>query len=187
MSDNRDIEKPPARRNTAQRTYSDAEIDRGLFALALCSGNARRAARLLAEDGDGIPAATLQTWKRRRSEAYERIQQDVYPKIAERMAEEMEDLFATEVELERKLVERVSVELPNLRPGELSTALRNVGVTKALNADKSAPLRGRPNQVVQHNYEDAVEGLKRLGLFVEGDASEVSKCLADGPVEGRTS
>jgi hypothetical protein len=88
------------------------------------------------------------------------------------MAEEMEDLFASEVEIERALVERVREELPNLKAGELPGALRNIGVSKALNVDKSAPLRGRPNQVVQHDYEGALEGLRRLGLLIEDDSAE---------------
>ena len=53
---------------------------------------------MLAADGDGIPAPALQTWKRHhRADLYIQIQQDVYPRIAARMAEEMEDLFATEL------------------------------------------------------------------------------------------
>lgn len=147
--------KPPARRNKVQRTYSDGEVDRGLFALALASGNCRRASEMLAADGDGIPAPALQTWKRhRRADLYIQIQQDVYPRIAERMAEEMEDLFATELELERKLVERVNEDLPNLKPGELSTALRNAErprpststkrpLTRSAQPHHPARLRGR--------------------------------------------
>lgn len=174
MTDNKRKIKPPPRLNAAQRTYSDAEVERGLFALALCSGNSRRAEALLTEDGDGIPASTLAKWKQHRhADRYIRIQQQVYPQIAERMAEEMEDLFTTELELERQLVERVKAELPNLKPGELSTALRNVGVTKALNVDKSAPIRGRPGQIVQHDFDGAMEGLRRLGLLIDGEADEI--------------
>jgi hypothetical protein len=93
------------------------------------------------------------------------------------MAEQMEALFAAEVDLEWELIEKFREELPNLKAGEVAGALRNVGVSKALNVDKSAPLRGRPNEVVAHvSAEEALRKLKRFkGVVIESTAEEVEE------------
>jgi hypothetical protein len=42
--------------------WSEHEKERGMVAVALCSDNTHRAARLLAEQGLKIPRSTLQYW-----------------------------------------------------------------------------------------------------------------------------
>ena len=163
--------------------YTDQEVEQGLFALAMASGNTRRASAMLQKRGLRVPHTTLDTWKHRtHPERYERIKQDAYPRIAEQMAEDMEALFAAEVELEWELVAKFREELANLKPADVAGALRNIGVTKALNVDKSAPLRGRPNQIVGVSAGDAQARLKRklerLGVTIEGTAEEVDESTA---------
>ncbi len=56
-----DPERLPARRNGS---YTELEVDAGLTALVVCSGNSRRAERLLAESGyRRVPDRTLHDWK----------------------------------------------------------------------------------------------------------------------------
>lgn len=170
----------PPRSNRVQRTYSEAEIDRGLFAYALCSGNGRRAEELTARDGDPIPAGTLEGWARyRHADRYARVREEVLPKIAAANAEQMDNLLRREIELEGELIERVREEMPNLKPGDVAGALRNVAVTKSLNAEKAAILRGQPTQIVSHkSFEENMRFLREKGLLIEGDAQEVPEPLA---------
>ena len=56
-----DPERLPARRNGS---YTELEVDAGLTALVVCSGNSRRAEGLLAESGyRRVPDRTLHDWK----------------------------------------------------------------------------------------------------------------------------
>ncbi len=132
-----------------------------------------------------MPESTLKRWRNKdHAERYQQLYEAELPKIFNRMAGEMEELFAAEAELEWDMVDRLREELPNLKPGELSTALRNLGVTKALNADKSAPIRGRPNEVVHHSPGELVAKLKRLGVIIV-DADEVveGEAVEEGSAE----
>ncbi len=45
--------------------YTDQEVEQGLFALAMASGNTRRAGAMLQKRGLRVPHTTLDTWKHR--------------------------------------------------------------------------------------------------------------------------
>ena len=66
--------------------YSDQEIELGLSAVALYSGNTRRAAESLAAAGQPIPRETLRGWLNLHPIEYERIRREITPRLKERMA-----------------------------------------------------------------------------------------------------
>jgi hypothetical protein len=73
------IGKPLHRRGSP---YSDREIERGLVATALASGNARRAARMLERQGLTVPATTLYRWRLETfANRYEEIRQEMLPRL----------------------------------------------------------------------------------------------------------
>lgn len=149
-----------------QTSYTDEEVERGIFALVMASGNTRRASRTLAARGLRVPHQTLHDWRHHtHPERYERMQRQTYPAIQARMAEQMEELLQAQIDLEWKLVEKLDSEVDDLRPGEAAGALRNIAVTKAINVDKSSLLRGAPTEIVEHHDVAAIiEKLKRLGV-----------------------
>jgi hypothetical protein len=158
--------------------YTEQEIDRGLFALAMANGNTRRASEILAYQEITVPHTTLDLWKRQtHAERYEQVREEVYPRIAKRMAEQLEDLFQAEVALEAELVEKMQAEVEGLSPRDVSGALRNVAVTRSLASDKAAILRGQPTAVVAHvTAEEALRKLERFpGLVVDSDAEEIEE------------
>lgn len=169
-------ERSPARRS--KRTYTEQEKDLALFALALSSGNSRQASKMLRDsDGPNVPAKTMDSWKARDPDRYRRVVEEVAPKVAADTAERMQALVVIYDDLERKTALRYEEELPNLRPGELPGALRNVAVTKGINIDKAQLLRGEPTQRLEsvEAHSTALAALKRLapGLVIEGTATEV--------------
>lgn len=71
------------------------------------------------------------------------------PEVYAEIAEQSEDLAQTLAELEREVADRVRETLPDMRPGEAASALRNVTVSKAVNIDKASVIRGRPTEIHQ--------------------------------------
>ena len=157
--------------------YTDQEIDQSLFALALASGNSRRASAMLKERGQKVPHTTLDTWKHRtHPERYERIQADTLPKVRARLADEMEALAQDQIDLEAEITKRLRERLGEIPDRDLSGSLRNVAVAKGINMDKTAPIRGEPTQIIGspvERAEDALAALRRHGLLVEAEAVEV--------------
>ena len=157
--------------------YTHQEIDQGLFALVLASGNSRRASAMLADRGLKIPHTTLDTWKHRtHPDRYERIKEDSLPGIRARLADEMEALAQDQIELEAEMTARLRERLPEIPDRDLPGALRNIAVAKGINVDKTAPIRGEPTQIVGtavERYEGALEALRSKGLLVESEAEEI--------------
>lgn len=128
-------------------TYTDAEIERGLHAMALCSGNGRRAHELLKQDGFKVGERTLYTWKHRHAERYRTIQDEVLPKVYAGLAAQNEALAQRALDVERQLIDRVEDEAANIKPGDLAGAARNLSVVKGVAMDKAAVIRGRPTEI----------------------------------------
>src|SRR5436190_826121 len=75
--------------------YSPEQIERGLFALAIC-GNAAEAGRQLAATGQRVPQATLQTWKTKHAERYREITNQHVKQIREVFAQEQIEVFTAD-------------------------------------------------------------------------------------------
>ena len=66
----------------APTRYTDDEFERGLRAVALCSGNTRRAASALKSQGLAVPRTTLQHWVTTHQERYLAAQKALEPQIS---------------------------------------------------------------------------------------------------------
>jgi len=75
------------RRTPSSPRYSPEQIERGLFALAIC-GKAAEAARQLAATEQKIPKATLQTWKTKHAGRFREITDQHVKQIREVIAQE---------------------------------------------------------------------------------------------------
>jgi hypothetical protein len=157
--------------------YTDEEIERGLDAVAICSGNTRRAAALLKRQGLPIPRSTLRSWAAElHAYRYQQIHHERLPAIYERIAERSEALAEDAADLEDQLLRQVKANAKGLRADQAAGALRNVSVAKAVNIDKASVIRGRPTEITAHaDVSELLKGLTaRFGsvVSIEGQAIE---------------
>lgn len=123
---------------------SPEEIERGLTALIL-AGSSTKAA-----EACGIPDATLRAWKRQHPDIYERLQNDLEPRIVKKIASEAEGIVLRLAEIQHDVLDQFDKTKHELKPSELAAASRNLATTSALYVDKhSSPLRERPSHVQQ--------------------------------------
>jgi len=147
--------------------YTALEVEQGLHAVALSSGNIPRALKLLAEQDAEIPESTLREWVgKTHAERYSRVCDEVLPRVYGAMAQQSEDAAMRLAEVETQLAERMSEESDNLKAGEVAGALRNVTVAKAVNVDKASLIRGRPTAITERR--DASELLRSLASRFSG-------------------
>lgn len=151
-------------------SYSEEETERGLLAVALAAGNTRRAARQLKAQGYPIPRGTLSKWiTSTHPERYEHVRRAVLPRIREALAIEAEDLAREYAEAERLTLEKFRAELPNLRPHEAASALRNLATSRGISTDKANVLRERPAQITERrDVGELLAALARMGVRVSG-------------------
>jgi hypothetical protein len=160
--------------------YTDAETELGLRALAIASGNARKASSLLARQNIEIPRTTLQMWAHELyRERYRQIKRDVMPAIYERIAEHSERIVEDLGDLEDRLVQQMREQASELSPRDTAGALRNVSVSKAINIDKASLVRGRPTEISA--TADVTELLKSPSRF--GEIVKVNSEILD--LDGR--
>jgi hypothetical protein len=88
----------PQKRALSGSRYTDQEIERGLVALALFSGNRRRASKALDQQGLSIPDSTLRDWRETYPHWYAEVQRKTMPQIRELAAEQHSDLAQLEGE-----------------------------------------------------------------------------------------
>jgi len=155
---------------TLRRRYSPEEIERGLAALVI-AGSSIEASKAV-----GISDSTLREWKMLYPDQYTRLQKDLEPKIVDKIAGEAESIVLRLAALQHAYIDEMITTLPQLKPGELPGAARNIATVSALYVDKhSSPLRERPSHVQPTTDHDGnVRKLARiLGIDVEGTATEI--------------
>ena len=101
-------------------------------------------------------------------ERYFEVADEVRRTVAKRMAEKAEDPAKRYAEAERATLARFMEKLPEMSERDLSTAVRNLAVSRGVSTDKGQVLRGEPTAVVaQHSSPaQAIATLQRLGLLV---------------------
>jgi hypothetical protein len=145
--------------------FTELEIEQGLMALALCSGNARKAERRLAELGMRVDHSTLHRWRTKHSEKYLSLQRDILPKLREEAAERHSAVADREMELGLTLLDQLDAKRADLPPRDLSTAIRNLDVGQGIHRTKAAELRGDapPPLAVNFTVEHLVRSLTAKG------------------------
>ncbi|MFL5820727.1 MAG: hypothetical protein ACJ76S_08615 [Solirubrobacteraceae bacterium] len=147
--------------------YSPEQIERGLFAVAIC-GNAAAAARQLAAQGHKIPRQTLQDWKTTHAEHFREIANRHTMKIREVIAQEQIEIAHAAGEAERVAIAKTKRQLEDGSVKDASTAGRNLSVTKGIALDHSLKMRGEPTVIHEHNLQadDLVKKLQKLAPSV---------------------
>jgi hypothetical protein len=131
---------------------SPEEIERGLTALILAGSSTR------ASEETGIPDGTLRSWKRDYADQYDRLCNDLEPRVVQKIAAEAESIVLSIADRERQIIESLTDDqIHRLEPKDKAATLRNLSTSKALQIDKlSSPLRERPSHV---NPSTDIEGL----------------------------
>jgi hypothetical protein len=165
--------------------YTDQEVERGLVAVAMCSGNYRRAAQLLEQQDLPIPASTLRDWLTRRAEDYTQVREQTMPKLNAQLAEQHTQLVRANMELEDELRKKITEQKDEIPARDLPGALRNVSTSTGIHSDKARLLRGEPTQIVQS--KDAAElqrALEAHGFVISLGPQDVQE-LPEGSDEER--
>ena len=151
--------------------YSEGERHQALMALAYKSGNARAAIKLLTSQGvERRPAvSTLQRWGNELyRDEYLRIRDDILPRIYVQHSDEIHQLITEENQAEGELLKLLMEKKDDLTGHELSTALRNVSTSKAINFDKARLADDRPTSIVQTpDIGDIIKSLLGEGVSKE--------------------
>lgn len=161
--------------------YSEAQVERALLERALCPSNKKAVENLRQHKGfETFTDHTMAAWLRLHSERYSEIAAEQNEKFAKVHAAEAERRIRAMGEVNDALVEKLgeAVAAGNLAPKDLSTAIRNLSVSSAVEQDKIVnPIRGR-GQIVEHRPAGDIRAelesrLRRLGMLVDGTAEEI--------------
>ena len=156
------------------RRYTEGEIERGLFALAIC-GDGTAASRQLATQGQKIPARTLNHWKVAHAERFRETAKRHIQEIREVIAQEQIEIAHVAGEAERLAIAKTRGQLADGSVKDASTAGRNLAVQKGIALDHSLKMRGEPTVVHEHRQaEDIIANLKRIAPQVfDSEAVEI--------------
>lgn len=166
----------------SEYTLEDTEL--ALRTLALTGTRFEQALQLLKEHAHDhprlrkLPKSTLQYWARKRhADRFEEIRTEVSRQVADRVANQAEEIALRAGELELELLEELQARKKGLESKDIASALRNVTTTKSLNIDKVAsPLRERPTVIHQdRTADDILQALKALepNLIIDSTAEEI--------------
>lgn len=152
-------------------TWSLEDRERGLTAWVL-AGSSIKASELT-----GISDSTLRDWKQEDPDRFDKLREDLEPRVVKKIAAEAESLAIQIAEREAKLLDSLDdAAIAKLEAKDIAGTLRNLSTSKALQLDKvSSPLRERPSHV-QPTMD--LEGLKRqlarsLGFDIDSTAEEM--------------
>jgi hypothetical protein len=183
MTETAVAEKP--KRHPHRKDYTDQEVDAGLTAYAICSGRHERAAALLKkETGFEVPPETIRGWARRtHPDRYERIREEVAPKLQRQMADTHQGLADMAAEMETEAVERLRKEMQSgeVEARDLSTIFKNAAIASGIHTEKAELLNGRPTSRRERSADEVLRSLEGKGLqFIEGEAEEIEESGSDG-------
>jgi hypothetical protein len=143
--------------------FQDEEIERGLTALALCSGNTRRAAQLLEHDTtlSRVPEHTsLHNWKHQHADRYRAILEARAPQIEADAIHDYRAIVAATNRAHLQLVERTADGIDDLDAKDASAAAKNIAIAGGVAADKLLVFTDRPNVI--HSHPDPMNTLTGL-------------------------
>lgn len=162
--------KKRAGRTVARRPrYGNPEIERALIAVAYTNGNTHQAARDLAEDGLNIDHKTLWRWSRRlHVDRYEELRAEVLPRIRAHAAERHMALADAQMDVSRRMTERLAEEIEDVPARDLPGGIRNVTTAAAVHTDKAQLLNDQPTQIVKREASEVLRALKARGIIIDG-------------------
>jgi|GEM_PF-4573562 len=167
-----------AKAHPHRKDYTDQEVDAGLTAYAICSGRHERAAALLKkETGFEVPAETIRGWARRtHPDRYERIREEVAPKLQRQMADTHQALADMAATMEAEAVEKLQrrIQQGDVEDKDLANIFKNAAIAAGIHTEKAELLNGRPTSRRERSADEVLRSLEGKGLqFIEGEAEEI--------------
>lgn len=160
--------KLPAKRRS--RDYSEVEVEVGLRALAWCSGNSRKASKLLAEAGQRkVPRGTLKSWIRPgglHAHRYAELSAELRPEINRHLAAAHEALSAAYLDAEWQTLAAYQAKIGEMRGDQLANAGNKFAIAAAVHADKSFRYQGEPIEI-RHSLS-VTDALRKLQAIAPG-------------------
>lgn len=144
--------------------HDEITIERALIALAATNGSPTKASALLAEGGVRVDKSSIREWKRKYPDRYTALRAEVLPAVRTQAADEHMELAAMQMEVNRKIVRRMSDEVDELPVKELPGASRNMSVSSGVETDKAQLLNDQPTSRVAHNLPGVLKELKEMGI-----------------------
>ncbi len=155
-----------------RKDYTDAEIDAGLTAFALVSGHRKKAARLVKEQlGYEIPAETIRSWAQRyHADRYQRIRDEVAPKLQIQMADTHQGLASLAANIEAQAAEELDKRLKqgDVENKDLANIYKNAAIVSGIHTEKAELLNGRPTSRPQQGADEILRRLRSRGMIVDG-------------------
>jgi hypothetical protein len=131
--------------------YSEEEKERCLQALALFSGNARKAEATIQErHGYRVPESTIRAWRQAQPDRYAAIRAEVMDKIKLDVSEESTDLAREALSVAYELIEKAREDLPQIEGEKAIRAFKDVLIGMGIGLDKAAALRGDATVIHEH-------------------------------------
>lgn len=171
--------------------YSTEDIERALTAVAIESGSATRARRLLEREGkmERIPPkATIEGWIVKHTRRYAEIRAEVLPSIRASMAEVHTSLANTLAEIEAEAAEHLKGEIDQMSPKDRINLVRNFSIASGVHIDKAAILRGEPTAIseTRRGLPEIARALASKGVVIQGIAEEITDKPELTPPQSRT-
>jgi ATP-dependent exoDNAse (exonuclease V) alpha subunit len=149
--------------------YADADIERGLTALAVLGDSEQ------ASEHTGIPSSTIRSWTKNQPERYEHILNNRARLIDQACIDEFRNLAQTAVRVSLIAVKQEEKNLLAGRTREPGQSGLNLIKTAALAIDKIALMEGRPTSITEHRTaDDILRGLEKQGYLIDSTAEELS-------------
>ena len=124
--------------------YSSTEVERGLVALIAEDGSARRAERLLGEQGKRIKEKTLRNWlDNLYTTRYLELKRTLQPRMNAFKAEMHDQVATVASSLSLEMLERLQAEYSKLPLRDLPGAARNVSTVAGIHSDKNVLIRAQ--------------------------------------------
>ena len=165
MSETAVAQRP--KRHPHRKDYTEQEIDAALRAYVICSGHRDRASKLLSEEGMEISPKTLYYWANTsRVEQYERLRQEIAPRIQAQMADTHQALAQSAADIEAQAVGRLRERLNSgdMEDRDLINLHKNAAIAGAVHVDKAQLLNDRPTQIIQRDASEVLRALKAKGV-----------------------
>jgi hypothetical protein len=173
-----DLPEPDVHETMGSPHYNDTDVDSAIIAAILC-GSSREASRQLKTQGLTVPSRTIRGWVAKHPDRVERLQRELAPRVAERVAARSEQVALASLDAQAEAIEQARKRISELDADKASATARNLAVVGGISMDKlSGPLRGRPSVIIERREPEDL--LRQLEAVIPKSLDANFKALEPG-------
>ncbi len=140
-------------------------VNKALVALVTCGGSSRIARNVLTDAGINVQVTTLDAWKVKFSDAYNKLRIEHGDELEGLAILEMRETIVAAGEAERLAIEKAHANLIANRDPDPAKSAQYLSKVKENNVNKMLALSGRPEKVTeQRNVSQILKSLDQLGI-----------------------